>query len=98
MPRSSNGLWTALSVTLGTVLRVGMAVRQQNRIETLQSNAEGLLTKVGRGVNHHVLAAAGDQHGGAQPLIARVARFADATRAPECGNAHGGARSKDCDF
>ncbi len=51
---------------------VGMAVRQQNGVEAFQANAEGLLAEVRRGINHHVLAAAGDQQGRAQPLIPRI--------------------------
>jgi hypothetical protein len=33
-------------------------VGQQNRIETVEANSQGLLAEIGRGVNHSVLAVA----------------------------------------
>jgi len=66
-------------------------VRQQNGVETVQSDSERLLAKVRRGVNQHILAAAGDQDRRAQPLIVGIARLAHAARTSERGNSHGGA-------
>jgi len=77
---------------------VGMTVRQQYSVEAFQSDPQGLLTEVRRSVNQHVPAAAGDQHRGTQPLIARIVRLAHAARASERGDAHGSTRSKDRDF
>src|SRR5438034_829108 len=75
-----------------------MTVRQQYSVEAFQSDPQGLLTEVRRSVNQHVPAAAGDQHRGTQPLIARIVRLAHAARASERGDAHGSTRSKDRDF
>jgi hypothetical protein len=40
-----------------------MTVREENCVETLQSNAERLLAEVRRGIDHYILACAGNQQG-----------------------------------
>ncbi len=75
-----------------------MPVGQQDGVQAFQPNAEGLLAEVRRGINHHVLAATGDQQGRAQPFIVRIVRLAHATRASQGRNAHGCARAEYGDF
>ncbi len=77
---------------------VGVAVREQNGVKAFQSNAEGLLAEVRRGINHDVLAAARDQYGRTQPLIVRIVRLAHAAGAAERGNTHGRAGAENGDF
>src|SRR5882762_9484926 len=66
-----------------------MPVRQQNGVEAFELNAKRLLAEVRRGINHHVLAAAGNQQGRAQPLIVRIVRLAHAASAAERGKTQG---------
>jgi len=75
-----------------------MTVRQQNGVEAVESNTEGLLAEVRRRINHDVLAAAGDQHRRAQPFIVWIGGLAYAARAAERGNTHGGAGTENSHF
>src|SRR5712692_4027417 len=75
-----------------------MAVRQQNGVEAFKSNAERLLAEVRRGIDHHVVAASGDQQGRTQSLIVRITGLAHAARAAERWNTHGGAGAENRDF
>jgi hypothetical protein len=52
---------------------IGVSVRQQHGIEPIHSRAQGLLSKIRSGINHHVLPAARKQQGGAQSLVVRIA-------------------------
>ena len=51
---------------------IGVAMRDQDRVEMLQTISQGLLTKVCRSVNDDGLAGMLDQHGHAQAFVARV--------------------------
>src|SRR5262249_41110095 len=67
---------------------VGVAVSEENGVETIQAGTQGLLAKVGSRVDDHVLAIAGKQHGRAQALVARIRRATNAARATERRDAH----------
>jgi len=43
---------------------IGVAVRKDNRIQAIESNAQSLLSKIRCGVDHHVLPIAGKQQRG----------------------------------
>src|SRR5580692_1815015 len=60
---------------------VGVAVREKNCVEAIESDAEGLLAEVGGGVDDHVLAVAGDEQGRAEAFVVRVVRMANAAGA-----------------
>jgi hypothetical protein len=77
---------------------VGVVVGEENGVEAIEADAEGLLAKIGRGVDDDVLAVARKEEGGAETVIVRVFGGADATVAGERGDAHGGAGAEYGDF
>ena len=77
---------------------VGVAVGEQDGVEAIEADAEGLLAEIGCGVDDDVLAVARKQEGGAQAVIVRIFRGADAAIACERGHAHGGAGAEYGDF
>src|ERR1700730_2547127 len=77
---------------------VGMAVGEQNGVEAVETDAQGLLTKVGCGVDDDVWFVARKQQGRAKPIVVGVLRGADAAATRERRHAHRGARAKHGDF
>ena len=51
---------------------IGVAMRDQDRVEMLQASSQGLLTKVSGSINDDRLAGVFDQHGYAQAFVALV--------------------------
>ena len=70
---------------------VGVAVGEQDGIEAVEADAEGLLAEVRRGVDHDVLSVAREQQGRAQAIVVRIFRGANGALASQGGHAHGGA-------
>src|SRR5262249_3996071 len=62
--------------------------RQHHRIQPVHTSAQRLRPEIRRGVNHHVLPAARNQQGRAQPLVVRVLRFAHRAMATQRRHAH----------
>jgi len=56
-------------------------VGEEYGVETLQADAERLLTKVRSGIDHDLLAVARKEHGGPEAIVARIGRSADAAMA-----------------
>jgi hypothetical protein len=77
---------------------VGVAVREQDCVQAVEANAEGLLAEIRAGVNYHVVAAAGNEQGRAEPLIVGIVRMAHAARAAERGHAHRSSGTENGDF
>ena len=77
---------------------VGVVVGEEDGVEAIEADAEGLLAKVGRGVDDDVLAVARKEEGGAEAVIVRILRGADTAVAGERGDAHGSAGAEDGDF
>src|SRR6185369_9166102 len=57
-----------------TVIRV--RVSEQNRSNMLQPDSEGLLAKIGGGIDQDIAVLVLDKHRSPEPLIARVIRYA----------------------
>src|SRR5882757_108813 len=67
---------------------IGMGVREEDSVKTLEADAKGLLAKVRRRVNDDVLAIAREKQGRAETIVARIFRSANAATAAERGDAH----------
>ena len=74
---------------------IGVAVGEENGVETLEAGAEGLVAEVGRGVDDHVAAGVRKKDGGAGAFVARIGGAADGAFAADGGHAHGGAGAED---
>ena len=75
-----------------------MAVREDDSIEAVEAHAQGLLPKIGGGVDHHVLSIAGKQQGGTQTIVVWVRGRANAAVAAEGRNPHRRARTQNGDL
>lgn len=74
---------------------IGVAMRNQQRIQLGQFGAQGLLPKVGRNINHDVLAFVFDQQTGAQSFVARIGRRAGRAFTSDHRHADGGSGSEE---
>jgi len=77
---------------------IGVSVGEKYRVQTLETDAQSLLAKIGRGVDNNMVAVAGEKDRRAEPVVARVLRSADPAMATERGNAHGCAGTKEREF
>ena len=73
---------------------IGMGVREQNRVELFQADAEGLLAEIGRRINQQAMAIMFDEHRRAQPLVARVIRQTSLALAADRRHANRRARAE----
>jgi hypothetical protein len=74
---------------------VGVGVRVENSVEAIDLLAEGLLAKIGRGVDDDVAAVIRKQNRGPSPFIARIGRAAHFAMTGESRDAHGSAGAED---
>ena len=77
---------------------VSVAVGEEHSIEAVEVGAQGLLPKVGSGVNDGEFAGAREEQGRAEALVVRIWRTAHAAVAAERRDAHGGAGAEDGEF
>jgi len=77
---------------------VGVAVGEEDGVEAIEADAEGLLAEIRSGVDDDVLAVAREKQGRAQAIIVGIGGGADAALARERGNAHGGTGAEDGEF
>ena len=76
---------------------VGVSVGEEDGVEAIEFCAQGLLAKIGRGVNDDELAVAGEEQGRAEAIVAGIGGGAHAAMATGRGHAHGGAGAEDGD-
>jgi hypothetical protein len=69
---------------------VGVAMGEEDGVEAFEAGAEGLLAKIGSGVDDDVLVIAGEQQGRAETVVVGVGGGADGAVTGERGNAHRG--------
>src|SRR6185295_15798418 len=74
---------------------IGVTMRDQNGVEMLQTGAQGLLTKVSRGVNNNCLPGVFNKHRNAQALVTWIVRRARFTVARNGRNPGGCAGAKE---
>ena len=74
---------------------VGVGVGEQDRVDPVDARIEGLVAKVGRGVDEDVDAVPFDEDRRPAPAVARVARVAIAPMATDHGHALGAAAAED---
>jgi hypothetical protein len=74
---------------------VGVPVRENDGVETLQIRSEHLLAEIRTGINHYSAARVLQQYRRAQAAVMRVGRVADGARAADRGHAHGCAGAED---
>jgi hypothetical protein len=67
---------------------IGMAVRENNRIQAVETHAQSLLPKVRGRIDHHILPVAGKQQGWPQAVVMRVVGSAHTAVTAERRNAH----------
>ena len=78
------------------VVRVRMGI--ENRVEPIDSRSHSLSAEVRGRVDHHVMAAVGEQNGWAGTLVMRIVRFANRAMAAERRNAHRGTGTENGQF
>jgi hypothetical protein len=60
---------------------IGMGMREQNRVQPLQSRAHGLKPEIGSRIDYRCLSVANQKDRRPQPLVSRIRGCADAAMA-----------------
>ena len=60
-------------------------MRQHHRVQPVEPHAQRLGPEIRCGIDHHILSAAREQQGRAQPLVVRVGRIANRAVTPSVG-------------
>lgn len=71
-----------------------MRMSEQDRVEPIDSRAQGLKPEVGPTVDQNVLAFVADQDGRTEPPVSRIGRRADGTFTPDSRHARAGSRTQ----
>ena len=74
---------------------IGVAVGEQDGVELRDADAEGLVAKIGRGVDDDVFVVIAKPDGGAKAIIAGIGGSADVAIAADGGNADAGTGAED---
>ena len=77
---------------------IGVAMREENRVQAFQAHAERLRAEVRRRVDHRGLPLMNQEHGRAQAIVPRVLGTAHAAMASERRDSHGCAGAKHGEF